>query len=297
MSDRYARCPLYRRERWLCIISPTTVFLHLALGAQTVLAALAGAPAPAPPDRPFDFGKRCDFHQADCFALLLIDAPELNFDDISKCRASLLKSQRRRERGSFGHVWILLVDRRRGLFIECGYTGETSASLPGYFAGVKMLIEGKCSPKMASLGAEISDPIGYLMLERDDGRLQFGSGGHRPTCAWGLTLTRAQFGEMARAAREFPQGPYHLANRNCVSFALRILSICGVHLRSNQTLQVPPVWRFQRREIRLWSRKGLSRLNLSTPDALQASLRRQIPQKEIDLALAWYAGLDLSPVH
>lgn len=230
------------------------------------------------------------FFEGECFALVLVNAPSLDFADFSKCRKSLRRSYLRSSR-TFGHVWLVLVDRRSGLLTECGYTGETSSELPGYFDGVKQLVQGRCSSKMASLGASIDNPIGYLMLERDDGQLQLGSGGHQPTCAWGIPLTRCQLKKARQAMRKFPKGPFHLARLNCTSFVQSVMGVCGVHLNSRQDLQVPRIWRFQDREITLWNSAEFATLKLSTPDAMQKSILSHVDSKEISLALSWYASL------
>ena len=230
---------------------------------------------------------RAAFYEGECFALVLVDAPNLEFADFSNCRKSLRRAHLQ-SRQSFGHVWLVLVDRRSGLFIECGYTGETSSELPGYFDGIKLLVQRYCTTKMASLGANIHNPIGYLMLERDDGQLQLGSGGHKPTCAWGIALTRYQLQDMLRALQKFPKGPFHLAHFNCTTFVKNALSVCDVQVESCHKLQVPRRWKFQERAITLWSDAKFATLRLSTPDALQNSILSRVPAEEIKQALAWY---------
>ncbi len=223
--------------------------------------------------------------------MLLIDAPKLDLRHFKCCFAALQRLGVGREGDgmSFGHVWLLLVDRQSGRQWECGYSAEMSPTLPSYFAGVGQLLKGRCSKEMARSGADLQNPIGFLFTNRSDGYLQWGSGGHMPSCAIAWRLERLQFDRVLQAVQSFPKGPYSLQNANCVHFALELTRSLGWAPDCSVTLPIPRMATLAGRKVTLWRDARYSSLHLCTPGALENQIRNQFPLEEIDCALRWYA--------
>lgn len=232
------------------------------------------------------------FYESECFIVLLIDAPKMNFDHFESCCTTLMKTNLDAggHAANFGHVWIALVDRRGGNRWEFGYSGEKSPILPGYFAGISQLLRGNCSQAMARCEGDLDNPIRYLFATRSDGYLQRGNGAHLPSCAVGWRLERDQLQRILRAIMRYPKGPYSLTSANCVHFGLEMVRECNWHPDCMVTLNIPRKLFIANCRVTLWRDVRYSRLQLCAPNALEKRVREAFSPEEIQRALNWYSS-------
>lgn len=227
------------------------------------------------------------FCNADFFVLLLIDSRPISTVNFKTCLKGLQAAKS--DYNLFGHVWILLVDQRANKYWECGYTGETSSSLPGYFDGLGQLLQGQMSPEMKRCGADLQNPVGYLFLKRNDGRLQWGNGGHTPTCALGIALSQSQKEKIIEQILNCTKNEYSLQNDNCIHFALSLLRIADVRLRCfSKRLLIPKTITIDHHRVLLRRDSAFKTLALCTPQLLSSGLKRRYKLKEMKAALLWY---------
>ena len=217
-------------------------------------------------------------HAQQPFLILLVDAPHFNYNDSNSLLATWAKHPATGcKRGHVGHAWIYLAGER-GIF-EGGHSGETGVVNPKYLEGIA---------RRADEGSP--NPAAYLWESLDDGFLQIGNGGHRPTYAVAITLNALQYDAIARFVdpRCYPYRCYSLTRRQCVSFVAQVAALAGLELDVDVTVGLPPHLHVGPTTLPLWRDPAYSTLSFASPDRLETSLKRAVAQGLAQPVLQWY---------
>lgn len=244
----------------------------------------------------------------DCFSLatacekesyalvILVDAYHLDYSGVEPFFRSVAKNAlRNRKRvgmGGLGHAWIRLEGEYQGekFILEGGHSGERETSPPGYFDGIMNYSEwGYAEPTAAQKRAPCYEPnpIKYLWTIRSDGYFQRGAGGHIPTYAAKISLTRAQFEAILAYIRpsRYCFAHYALMGPQCCTFVANIAAFAGVKLDCDVVMSIAPACFFRNMTIRLWEDPRYSRLTIATPDGVERSLKEAVERGEATYAL------------
>lgn len=214
---------------------------------------------------------------------MLVDAKHL---DYSNSQSFLQTMSKHPSDGckdcTVGHAWILLegfdINGER-ILVEGGHSGELGINEPTYFEGV-----------MEYVAQNDPDPVRYLWKERSDGFWQSGSGGHRPSFAARIGITKEQFNEIMMFIDEerYPYSRYDLANRQCSTLVLQVAALAGVTLEAEVFIPVTQYGRAGGETLKLWTDPKYSTITLASPDVLEKSLMTLVKNGQAEKALDWY---------
>lgn len=232
----------------------------------------------------------------DYFLVILVDARHLDYTQASKFLHSVAKHPNGGSKhGDVGHAWIYLQGKRNGkrIVIEGGHSGEIENPPARYFDGLMNYHDWGYSnptPEQIRLPRYEPNPIKYLQTGRKDGFFQKGSGGHRPTYAAKIPLTRQQFEQILQFIhpRNYAYQEYALTGPQCSTFAVQVAKIAGLSLSSDATMRIAPRVFFGRSCIRLWEDPYYATLTFPTPDILEKSLMQAVEYGKAEEALDWY---------
>lgn len=231
----------------------------------------------------------------DYFLIILVDACHLDYSDACKFFKSVFMHSNGSRRGDVGHAWIYLQCKRNGRIfrLEGGHSGEIEEPPARYFDGIMNYNDwGYSNPtkQQKSCPRHEPDPIKYLWTMREDGFFQKGSGGHCPTFAAKISLSKQQFERILSFVRpsRYPYQHYSLLGPQCCTFAAQVAALAGVSLSTQITMQIAPSIFYGKTWIRLWKDPRYSTLTFSTPDMLEKSLMKAVENGEAEYALDWY---------
>ena len=160
-------------------------------------------------------------HATPYFLVLAVEARQLDYSHGKAFLKTMVKHPSDgTKNGDVGHAWILL--RGRNITIEGGHSGERGCCQPKYFEGV-----------MDYLEAGYRNPAQYLWEVQRDGFFQKGNGGHRPTFAVKVNLTKGEFEAIRNFIdpRHYDYANYAITGSQCASFVARVAQIAGLELR------------------------------------------------------------------
>lgn len=233
---------------------------------------------------------------SDYFLVLLVDARHLDYTSGNKFFKSVAKhpSDGSKNR-DVGHAWIYLQGKRNGqtIVIEGGHSGERMEEPARYFDGlVNYNLWGSANPTDEEFHKPCYEPnpVRYLWTAREDGFFQKGSGGHRPTFAAKVSLTRRQFEQILYFIHpsRYPYHEYALVGRQCSSFVTQVAKIAGLQLASHTIMNISPRMNYGRQQIRLWEDPCYSTIEFATPDVIEKSLIQEVEEGRAEYALKWY---------
>lgn len=210
------------------------------------------------------------------FVVLLVSARHLNYTDGKSLLGTMTKHPRRGTKESnVGHAWVLLHGTIEGecLVFEGGHSGELGYSQPTYFNGV-----------MDRIDKGDLNPISYLWEEQNDGFLQRGSGGHRPTYAIKVEITEEQYHEVLAYIHNYDYRHYSLVENQCASFVAGIAALVGLELPCEVAVSIPSTLK----GVTLWGDKRYASITLFTPDVLERSMAKAVQRGEAQYVLPWY---------
>jgi hypothetical protein len=238
-----------------------------------------------------------EFRETPHFLVLLVHATGLDYQDQPKLVRSLHKSQMKG--GFLGHAWVMLsgLEGGRREVVEAGLTPEDLESVQ-FFRGVLDLARyGYVNPtaEQKRNPRHEPDPISYLWQDLGNGFLRTGrQGGLQPTFAAKVDLDAEQYRRIK--ARLDPKLPSHrrfqVTGQQCSSFVAELARLAGVDLRHQMTLPVPREVEYGGRTVRLWSDSRYSSITFSSPDVIEADLRRLVASGRAVNALSWYHSAD-----
>lgn len=267
-------------------------FLHRALRAAIVLMACLGLVA-ASPIRTQGVGDALEFRETPYFLVMLVHATGLDYQDQPRLVRSLYKSQMKG--GFLGHSWVLLsgIEGGRRQVVEAGLTPRDLESVQ-FFRGVLDLAEyGYVNPtaEQKRNPRYEPDPISYLWRDLGNGHLRMESqGGLEPTFAAKVDLDPGQYRRIK--ARLDPTLPSHktfqVTGQQCSSFVAELAALAGVNLQHQVTIPIPREVEYSGKKVRLWSDPKYSSITFSSPDAVEADLKRLVASGRAANALSWY---------
>ncbi|MFI0435650.1 MAG: hypothetical protein ACH350_08015 [Parachlamydiaceae bacterium] len=242
-----------------------------------------------PPDKPMV--------EDDYFLVLLVDACHLDYTDAAQFFQSVaIHPMNRSRRGDLGHAWIYLQGKLRDgtiFVLEGGHSGEREAHPPRYFEGLMNYNQwGYANPSAEDMSNPRYEPnpIKYLWTIREDGFFQKGSGGHHPSFAAKISLSKKKFEEVLAFIRPstYPYSCYALMGNQCCSFVAHVAGLAGIVLKTKTSMRVSPLIYYGNRWIRLWENPCYSILTFATPDILEKSLIEAVQKGRAEYALDWY---------
>lgn len=220
--------------------------------------------------------------KSDDFLVLLVDAPGFDTTNAQTLLKSMAKHPRTWNKdSSVGHAWIFIHGRSpEGCFyVEGGHSGELGICQPRYVEGV-----------MCNFEEGDPNPISYLWCAQQDGFFQKGAGGHRPTFAIKINITNKQREAILEYIRadHYNYSHYSITANQCCTYAVQAAQIAGLSLEHEVSVEIPEQIKLGKSRCRLWEDPEYSQLCFSSPDRLEASMRRAVKEGYAEDALAWY---------
>jgi hypothetical protein len=220
--------------------------------------------------------------QFDRFLVVLVNARHLDYSSFENFIQTLRWGPVFPREPIIGHAWVILGEKKEGktLYFEAGHTGELGGHVPRYLDEVMRRACMTNDP----------NPAKYFFTVLPDGQLEVGSGGHVPTFAIALPLTKEQ---VARIHRLFEPDGYDfsqwgLQGPQCVRFVRSCLAAVGVNIVCSETLHLPQKVVFQGTQRVLWTDPVYSTLVVETPDLLEKRMWELVCRGEALTATQWY---------
>lgn len=176
--------------------------------------------------------------------------------------------------GDVGHAWIYLKGET---ILEGGHSGELGIDQPKYWEGVVENIE---------LGSE--NPIAYLFAPLCDGYFQSGNGGHKPTYAVKVSLTKEEHEMIVDWITHYDFREYALQGAQCASFVTKIAALIGIDLEDQVSVPIDSSIKLAGQVYTLWKDPKYSKICFSSPDCLEKSLMKLVVEGSGEYALGWY---------
>lgn len=233
--------------------------------------------------------------ESDYFLVVLVDARHLDYTNNCSFFKTVTKHPSDGSKnGDIGHAWIYLQGYREGqkVILEGGHSGERGLIQARYFDGIMNYHEfgyGNPTLEQQRLPRYEPNPARYLWTTQSDGFFQKGSGGHHPTFAAKINLTRAQFERIWRFIHTgYPFRQYALSQHQCSSFAVQVAALADWELDADVKMKIEPQLYYGGMWIRLWSDPQYAVFTFSSPDQLEKSLMESVRQGKAEYALKWY---------
>jgi len=223
-------------------------------------------------------------HKSDHFVIIYVNARHLDYTDNYSFLNTVLKHP---SDGStnrdFGHVWIYVqgIVEQESVYLYGGHSGERGLSQAKYFDGIMNYIDfgySNPTPQEKLHPRYEENPVKYLWETQIDGYFQFGAGGHCPTYAAKINLTRDQFARIMEFASIYDYSHYSLTENQCSSFAAQVASLAGLDLDCEVTMRLNNELWLKGERIRFWSDPCYSFLTISSPDVVERSLMRAVDE-------------------
>jgi hypothetical protein len=233
---------------------------------------------------------------ANYYLILAIDARHLDYSNGKELLKTMVKHPSDGSKNSdVGHAWILLhgIVDGKCVVVEGGHSGELGRRQPKYFEGVMNYIDyGYSNPSEEQKRCPRGEPnpIKHLWEAQKDGFFQEGSGGHKPTFAAKINLTKAQFESICTFIdpRHYDYSNYAITGNQCSSFAAYVAQLAGVELDFEVAIPIPQILSVNRRRYILWEDPQYSLITLSSPDILEKSLMEAVARGRAEYILPWY---------
>ncbi|MEX1012694.1 MAG: hypothetical protein WD595_00475 [Waddliaceae bacterium] len=216
------------------------------------------------------------------YLVVLVDAKHLDYFNNRSFFCTLVKHPKDGSKGcDVGHCWFLLsgIENNRRVEIEGGHSGETGVNQTRYMDGVMDLME-RNDP----------NPVRYMWTVQKDGFLQEGCGGHSPSYAVKVDLTKEKYEELYNfiygGGYDFKN--YSLTHNQCCELVRQLLAKTGREIQTKITLSIDSEVQFRHESLHLWSDPRYSRITISSPDVVEKSLHRLVKEGRAQCALRWY---------
>lgn len=240
--------------------------------------------------------RKAPVHESEYFVVLLVDARHLDYTSGPSTLKTIAKHPSDGSKNSdVGHAWIYLQGIENGVpvFIEGGHSGERGIHQAKYFEGVMNYIDyGYANPNnnQRCCPRHEPNPIKYLSSTQTDGFFQWGAGGHTPTFAAKIDLTKEQFQHITALihASNYPYRDYALIHNQCCSFVAKVASIAGLLIDYEVTISIPSNVTFGGETWQLWTDPQYAHFTFSSPDILERSLMQAVRSGKAQYALSLY---------
>jgi len=233
---------------------------------------------------------------SDYFIVFLVASRNLNYIDNKALFDTVQNIDNPKKGGrAVGHSWVYIHGIRDGR--EFSLEGGHSALLkggPGYVSGVINLNKyGHANPKgLPENSAQYEpNPIKYLWVVMKDGFFQKGAGGHSPTFAARVNITKNEFEQVLAFMDKdnYMYKDFSIIDRQCTTFVARLAALVGLELEHTVTVQVDSEINVGNQKYRLWTDPLYSKITFASPDKMESSLRRAVADGQATSALSWYA--------
>jgi hypothetical protein len=228
--------------------------------------------------------------------VFLVDAPHLDCSNNNTLIKTIAKHPSNGSKnGDVGHAWIYLqgvIDGKK-VFVEGGHSGELGITQAKYFDGIMNYIEyGYANPNLEQQRNPRYEPnpIKYLWAVQHDGFFQRGCGRHRPTFAAKIEITEDQFHRILKfiQPQNYNYRDYSLIGNQCSSFVVQVASLVNFQIESKQAIPIQQYLVAKGECFKLWEDPQYSTLIISSPDAIECSLKRAVRERRAVNALDWY---------
>jgi hypothetical protein len=234
--------------------------------------------------------------ESDYFVVLLVAARHLDYTHgVSTLKTIAKHPSDGSKNGDVGHAWIYLqgIEQGERVFIEGGHSGERGINQSRYFEGVMNYIEyGYATPTEEQIWSPRYEPnpIKYLWATQRDGFFQWGSGGHTPTFAAKIDLTKEQFQRIVAFihSSNYYYKDYALIHNQCSSFVAKVAALANLPIDHEVTISIPPTLSFRDVNCTLWTDPHYAKLTFSSPDIVERSLMQAVRKGHAQYALPWY---------
>lgn len=208
---------------------------------------------------------------ADYSVVFLVNARHLDYSSSNRMLKTIAKHPSDwSKNGDVGHAWLILNGEKS---IEGGHSGELGVYQPRYMEGV---VEN------AYRGAK--NPISYLWCPQSDGFFQEGNGGHFPTVAAKIALTKSEYEAILAYIETYCFDEYSLTKKQCCHFVKGAAQVIGIELEDEVCLRISPFLA----GLQMWEDPRYEYLIFSSPDRLEYSLKQLILKGRAENALRWY---------
>ena len=217
------------------------------------------------------------------FIVFLVDAKHLDYTNSQTFLKTFTKHPSTGNKEcNVGHAWIYLkgMDKNnKSIVIEGGHSGELGVSKLRYVDGISLLAQNNNG-----------NPISYLWEPLNDGFFQQGNGGHNPTFAAKVNLTKQQFWDIYTFIhpKNYPYKEYSLTARQCASFIAQIAALLDICIESEVTLPINQYAFFLGQKIPLWTDSRYSEITFSSPDIIEKSLFDLVSKGHAESVKYWY---------
>jgi len=234
--------------------------------------------------------------ESDYFIVFLVASRNLNYID-NKALFNTVQhiDNPKKGGGTVGHSWVYIhgIKDGREFSLEGGHSALLKGS-PGYASGVINLNKyGYANPKSLPENSARYEPnpIKYLWVVRKDGIFQKGAGGHSPTFAARVNITKNEFEQVLAFMDEanYMYKDFSIIDRQCTTFVARLAALVGLELEHTVTVQVDSEINVGNQKYRLWTDSLYSKITFASPDKMESSLRRAVADGQATSALSWYA--------
>lgn len=211
----------------------------------------------------------------DYFVVFLVNARQLD----NSCTRNFLKSVAKHpsdgsKNGDVGHAWIYLHGDE---IVEGGHSGEFGIDQPRYLEGL-----------MDNMALGAKNPASYLWVSQCDGCFQKGNGGHLPTFAAKVPLTKEQYLEISAFIQAYPFQDYSLTTRQCCTFVKEIGKIAGVQLEYQSILRLDACLSIHGHSYKFWEDPRYEYLPYGSPDLMELSLKTLVADGDAENVTKWY---------
>jgi hypothetical protein len=231
--------------------------------------------------------------ETDYYIVFLVAAYHLDYLDNRALIHSLIDYGRRK--GDIGHSWVYLkgIKDSEPYILEGGQSGQLGKTEPRFYEGVNNYIKfGYADPSNSQKANPRYEPnpIKYLWEDLEDGFFQKGNGGHRPTYAAKVDLTKRQFNRILdfMDPGQYDYETFSLVGNQCSSFVAEVASIAGLPVEDKVTVKIASSMMIGKKEYRLWTDPKYSEITFSSPDVIERSLMEAVSEGRAEYALGWY---------
>lgn len=216
------------------------------------------------------------FKESPYFIVFLVNARHLDYGNCQSFLRTLAKHPSDGSKnGDVGHAWIFLKGNNE--YLEGGFSGELGIWQPRYWDGV-----------FDNVAYGAKDPVCYLWCSQSDGFFQKGNGGHLPTFAAKVPLTKQQYEKILDFIHQYPYSEYSIIGKQCSSYVKEIAQLIGIELEDLVTLKIPQWIYFDGEYWKMWENPCYQELTFSSPDRLERSLVELVNKNKAEFALDWY---------
>ncbi len=236
----------------------------------------------------------CPMEEEEYFLVILVNARHLDYTDTCSFFHTVAKHPSDGSTtGDLGHAWIYLQGKIGGQthVLEGGHSGERGRLQARYFDGIMNYNDwGYANPTIAQMQNPRYEPnpVKYLWSTLNDGFFQKGAGGHRPTYAAKVSLTKQQYHLIVNFIRSYPYQFYSLTQQQCSTFVSQVASLADFYVESMTPMTIQPRVYYGGVWVRLWDDPSYACIALATPDLIEKGLMKAVKDGRAEYALDWY---------